>query len=130
MREDLKMLSTHPLVKVGEVRRVWRVVVDGEESSHGPVMVYGMCLGREVCQIVRTRAPNDLEVSHLGSVLDPVVLHQDGLALLDFVGNTQNDVTCGFVIVGHRGWLLRVSEVKESLTVDLCTLTIQIHGGV
>ena len=123
------MLSTHPLVKVGEMRRVWRVVVDGEESSHGPVMVYGMRLGREVGQIVRTRAPNDFEVSHLGSVLNPVVLHKNGLALLDFRG-AQNDVAGRCIVVGHLGWLLWVPEIEESLAVDLRALTVQIHGGV
>lgn len=81
--------------------------------TYSAMMCMGVMLGEVVCLVLSTRAPNDVEVSLIDSVTNPVVPHVDRFrsSLLHFI---ICDAPCAFVVCGDWGGRLGMTEVVES----------------
>ena len=99
-------ISTHPLGSFGSE---WRSLREcDEEWTKGFEVMYWMGLGRVVGKVVRAGFPYHMEVALLDSILDPMILHINGLASFDF-GRAVGEVASRLVVINDYGGTLRVT---------------------
>ena len=92
-------------------------------------MMNGMSLRGEIGKVCWSWGPLDFEIALLNSVLNPMILHGDGLGSFHF-GCPVGQIAGSTIIISDKGGVLGVTKINESLSVYGSVLGVQVEGRI